>query len=186
MGKSSSHHPPRSTTLCSLIAFPSRSTPLFLVLVVHAISSLPLDSIYLRFCDAHLQNLYIMVIISSYLTIYLRCSATQSLRPVISRLLPPSCLSLVSVNPWTRLVLCQIVSISMYDFLVVVVITRVSLTLRVCLPVSHLPIPVSPRLFVFDVHPALFTVVVRFLYRVNPLVGFFCFLFLVSFSLPDR
>lgn len=48
------------------------------VLDVHAISSL-LDSIYLRFCDAHLQNLYIMVIISSYLTIYLRCSATQSL-----------------------------------------------------------------------------------------------------------
>ena len=125
-----------------------------------------------------------MVIISSYLTIYLHCSATQSLRPVISRLLPLSCLSLVSVNLWTRLVLCQIVSISMYDFLVVVVITRVLLTLRVCLPVSHLPIPVS-RLFVFDVHPALFTVV-RPLYRVNPLVGFFCFPFLVSFSLPDR
>jgi len=108
---------------------------------------------------------------------------------LLPRLLPRlSCLSPVSVNPWTRLVLCQIVSISMYDFLVVVVITRVLLTLshrRVCLHLSLIcPIPVSPRLFVFDVHPALFAVVVRLLYRVNPLVG--SFVFHLWFSLPDR
>jgi len=71
--------------------------------------------------DTHLQDLYIMVIISSYLAIYLCCSASQSLRLhprylVSSRLSPPSlCLSLVTVNPWTRLV--STVSISMYDLL---------------------------------------------------------------------
>ena len=72
-----------------------RSILFSLVLVVHAISSLPLDPIYLRFCDAHLQNLYIMVIISSYLIICLHCSATQSLRLcyLVPSLLSHVCLS---------------------------------------------------------------------------------------------
>ena len=126
MGKSSLQLPfaftPDASVRNTLSDRPSfSSSGLSLVLVVHAslisVSVHSLDLIYLRFYDTHLQDLYTMAIISSYLTIYLRCSASQPLClcvSVISSHLSSVCfqclisLSLMSVNFWTRRALCQL------------------------------------------------------------------------------
>jgi len=137
----------RSITLSSLISSSGLPPSLSFLLSMQSLVSPSIQFIYafaMRTCKICTSWLLFHLILP-YISVALPLSLSVSVSVISS---PPS--SLVSVNLWTRLVLCQIVSISMYDFLVVVVITRVSLTLshrRVCLRLSLIcPIPVSSSL----------------------------------------
>ena len=129
------------------------------------LSNLPLDPIYLRFYDMHLQGLYIMVIIRSYpyISAALTLSAAPSL-PVILSPLSDVCFSrLLSLSPPH---LVPAVSISMYDLLSLLLpcFTNIFTPESAPSPNSHTyPVLIS-HLFpsVFAVYPALPSAVARF------------------------
>ena len=200
MGKSLHNFSPRSITLHASVWNPFADSFLspsgfFLFLVFHQSSisvlvsvpsSLPPNRFIYPYAISHLQDLYIMVIISSYLTIYLRYpplshSISVPVSVISSPLsllchLSPSCprtrgpVNCIDIDVRLSCRCCR---------------RRVLLTFSLRRFSLH-PSPLSlscPLLIrsppVFTVYPASLSVVICFLYCVNPLVGRFHFLSLL-------